>query len=112
MAASSARTRRRASATQAGCRSVSAVFRDGGTVTAGNASSISDGAAALVLMRERDAVRQGLAPLARIVGHATHANPPQQFADAPVHAARRVLDKPAGLRATWISTKSTRPSPW
>ncbi|MCY1211262.1 Acetyl-CoA acetyltransferase [compost metagenome] len=70
-----------------------AVFRAGGTVTAGNASSISDGAAALVLMRESDAVRQGVAPLARIVGHATHANPPQQFADAPVHAARRVLDK-------------------
>lgn len=69
------------------------VFRDGGTVTAGNASSISDGAAALVLMREADAERQGLAPLARIVAHATHANPPQQFADAPVHAARRVLDK-------------------
>ncbi|MGT2431279.1 thiolase family protein [Cupriavidus basilensis] len=70
-----------------------AVFRAGGTVTAGNASSISDGAAALVLMRESDAVRQGVTPLARIVGHATHANPPQQFADAPVHAARRVLDK-------------------
>lgn len=70
-----------------------AVFRAGGTVTPGNASSISDGAAALVLMRESDAVRQGVTPLARIVGHATHANPPQQFADAPVHAARRVLDK-------------------
>ncbi|MGT2510479.1 thiolase family protein [Cupriavidus basilensis] len=70
-----------------------AVFRAGGTVTAGNASSISDGAAALVLMRESDALRQGVTPLARIVGHATHANPPQQFADAPVHAARRVLDK-------------------
>ncbi|QQX82803.1 thiolase family protein [Cupriavidus necator] len=70
-----------------------AVFRDGGSVTAGNASSISDGAAALVLMREADARRQGIAPLARIVGHATHANPPQQFADAPVLAARRVLEK-------------------
>ncbi|CAG9177585.1 thiolase family protein [Cupriavidus pinatubonensis] len=70
-----------------------AVFRSGGTVTAGNASSISDGAAALVLMRESDARRQGLAPLARIVAHATHANPPQRFADAPVQAARRVLDK-------------------
>lgn len=70
-----------------------AVFRDGGSVTAGNASSISDGAAALVLMRESDAIRQGRSPLARIVAHATHANPPQQFADAPVLAARRVFDK-------------------
>ncbi|KJK23462.1 acetyl-CoA acetyltransferase [Burkholderiaceae bacterium 16] len=70
-----------------------AVFRDGGTVTSGNASSISDGAAALVLMRESDAVRQRLKPLARIVAHATRANPPQQFAEAPVHASRRVLDK-------------------
>lgn len=75
-----------------------AVFRDGGTVTAGNASSISDGAAALVLMREAEAARQGLTPLARIVAHATHANPPQQFADAPVHATRRVLD-----RAGWTA---------
>ncbi|MFJ4292240.1 thiolase family protein [Cupriavidus sp. NPDC089707] len=70
-----------------------AVFRDGGTVTAGNASSISDGAAALVLMRASDAAAQGRKPLARIVAHATHANPPQQFADAPARAARRVLDK-------------------
>ncbi|SCU95981.1 Acetyl-CoA acetyltransferase [Cupriavidus necator] len=70
-----------------------AVFRDGGTVTAGNASSISDGAAALVLMRASDARRQDLAPLARIVGHATHAQAPQQFVDAPVAAIRRVLAK-------------------
>lgn len=76
-----------------------AVFRVGGTVTAGNASSISDGAAALVLMRESDAERQGLAPLARIVAHATHANPPQQFVDAPVHASRRVLEK-----ANWTAS--------
>ena len=62
-------------------------------MTAGNASSISDGGAALVLMRESDAVRQGLAPLARIVGHATHAQAPQQFVDAPAAAIRRVLDK-------------------
>lgn len=70
-----------------------AVFRQDGTVTAGNASSISDGAAALVLMRESDAQRQGIAPLARIVGHATHAQAPQQFVDAPVAAIRRVLAK-------------------
>lgn len=70
-----------------------AVFRDGGTVTAGNASSISDGAAALVLMRESDAQRQGLTPLARIAAHATYAQAPQQFVDAPVAAIRRVLAK-------------------
>lgn len=69
------------------------VFRKEGTVTAGNASSISDGAAALVLMRESDALRQGMAPLARIVGHTTHAQAPQQFVDAPAAAMRRLLDK-------------------
>ncbi|WP_349604802.1 acetyl-CoA C-acyltransferase [Cupriavidus sp. DF5525] len=69
------------------------VFRQDGTVTAGNASSISDGAAALVLMRESDARCQGLVPLARIVGHATHAQAPQHFVDAPAAAIRRVLDK-------------------
>ncbi|MFC6447559.1 acetyl-CoA C-acyltransferase [Shinella zoogloeoides] len=71
-------------------------FREGGTVTAANASSISDGAAALVLMRRSRAEREGLAPLATIVGHASHAQAPHLFATAPVGALRRL-----GERAGW-----------
>lgn len=59
-------------------------FAKDGTVTAANASSISDGAAALVLMRESEASRRGLAVRARIAGHATHAQAPAWFATAPV----------------------------
>jgi acetyl-CoA C-acetyltransferase len=66
-------------------------FRADGTVTAANASSISDGAAALVLMRRSQAVRRGLAPLATIVGHATHAQEPGWFTTAPVGAIRKLL---------------------
>jgi acetyl-CoA C-acetyltransferase len=72
-------------------------FRDGGTVTAANSSSISDGAAALVLMRRSDAERRGLTPLARIVGHATHAQAPAQFATAPIGALNK-LSKRTGWR--------------
>lgn len=68
-------------------------FKPDGTVTAANASSISDGAAALVLMRAEDAQSQSLKPLARIVAHATHARKPSEFAIAPVEAIRKVLDK-------------------
>lgn len=68
-------------------------FRKDGTVTAANASSISDGAAALVLMRESDAAAQGLKPLARIVAHASHAQLPSEFAVAPVGALHKVLQK-------------------
>jgi len=68
-------------------------FRDGGTVTAANSSSISDGAAALVLMRESEAERRGIAPLARIVGHATYAAQPKDFPTAPIGAIRRLCDK-------------------
>lgn len=68
-------------------------FRKDGTVTAANASSISDGAAALVLMRESDALKQGLKPLARIVGHSTHARKPSEFAVAPVGAMQKLLAK-------------------
>jgi acetyl-CoA C-acetyltransferase len=67
-------------------------FREGGTVTAANSSSISDGAAALVLMRRSEAERRGLAPLALILGHATHAQAPAAFTTAPVGAIRRLLD--------------------
>ena len=70
-----------------------AAFRQGGTVTAANASSISDGAAALVLMRESEAARRGLAPLARIRAHATHAQAPGEFTTAPAVSIRQVLAK-------------------
>jgi acetyl-CoA C-acetyltransferase len=68
-------------------------FRDGGTVTAANSSSISDGAAALALMRQSEATRRGIAPLARVVGHATYAAAPKNFPTAPIGAIRRLFDK-------------------
>jgi acetyl-CoA C-acetyltransferase len=66
-------------------------FRDGGTVTAANSSSISDGAAALVLMRQSEARRRNLSPLARIVGVAGVAQEPAWFTTAPVFAIRKLL---------------------
>lgn len=68
-------------------------FSKDGTVTAANSSSISDGAAALVLMRAGDAEAQGLTPLARIVSHATFARKPSEFTLAPVGAMDAVLEK-------------------
>jgi acetyl-CoA C-acetyltransferase len=68
-------------------------FRKDGTVTAANASSISDGAAAVVLARRSEAERRGLTPLARIVGHATHAQAPAWFTTAPIGAIGKLLDK-------------------
>ncbi|MEB2604290.1 acetyl-CoA C-acetyltransferase [Burkholderia cenocepacia] len=68
-------------------------FRDGGTVTAANASSISDGAAALVMMRRSEAERLGLKPKAVIVGHSTHADKPGLFATAPIGALRKLSEK-------------------
>jgi len=68
-------------------------FRKDGTVTAANSSSISDGAAALVLMRRSSAQQRGLAPLATIVGHATHAQEPGWFTTAPVGAMRKLLQR-------------------
>ena len=68
-------------------------FRKDGTVTAANASSISDGAAALVLMRRSMAQQRGLAPVATIVGHATHAQEPGWFTTAPVGAIRKLLER-------------------
>lgn len=65
-------------------------FRENGTVTAANASSISDGAAALVLMRRSEADRRGLTPLATIVGHASHAQAPNLFATAPIGALTKL----------------------
>ncbi len=68
-------------------------FKKDGTITAANASSISDGAAALVLMRASIADKLGLTPIARIVGHATHAQAPDWFMTAPAGVIRKLLDK-------------------
>ncbi|MBY5697319.1 acetyl-CoA C-acyltransferase [Rhizobium leguminosarum] len=68
-------------------------FRDGGTVTAANSSSISDGAAALVLMRRSEAEHRGLKPLATILGHATHSQAPNLFATAPIGALQKLSDR-------------------
>ena len=68
-------------------------FREGGTVTAANSSSISDGAAALLLMRRSEAEARGIAPLATIRAHATHAQAPSQFPTAPIGALRKLMDK-------------------
>lgn len=70
-----------------------AAFRDGGTVTAANSSSISDGAAALVLMRRSEAQKRGLAPLAVIHGHAAFADEPGLFPTAPVGAIKRLMSQ-------------------
>jgi acetyl-CoA C-acetyltransferase len=73
-------------------------FRQDGTITAANASSISDGAAALVLMRESTARQMGCTPLARVASHAVHAQAPEWFATAPAGAIRKALEK-AGWQA-------------
>ena len=68
-------------------------FREGGTVTAANSSSISDGAAALVLASGSAVEAQGLTTRARIIGHASHAQAPALFPTAPVPAAKKLLDR-------------------
>ncbi|HEY4081139.1 MAG TPA: acetyl-CoA C-acyltransferase [Burkholderiaceae bacterium] len=68
-------------------------FKKDGTITAATSSSISDGAAALVLMRESTAKKMGLQPIARIVGTAVHANAPEWFTTAPVGAINKLLAK-------------------
>ncbi|HPT51064.1 MAG TPA: acetyl-CoA C-acyltransferase [Accumulibacter sp.] len=68
-------------------------FKKDGAVTPANSSSISDGAAAFVLMRESDAVKAGIKPLARIVGHSTYAAEPAWFTTAPVFAFQKLLKK-------------------
>ena len=73
--------------------SLKPAFRDGGTVTAANSSSISDGAAALVLMRRSEAQKRGLKPLAVIHGHAAFADEPGLFPTAPVGAIKRLMSK-------------------
>ncbi|BAQ71585.1 acetyl-CoA acetyltransferase (plasmid) [Rhodovulum sulfidophilum] len=73
--------------------SLKPAFRKGGTVTAANSSSISDGAAALVLMRASEAERRGLTPLAKILGHATHADKPSLFPTAPIGSIRKLMER-------------------
>ena len=68
-------------------------FAKDGTITAANASSISDGAAALVMTRSSVADRHGHTPVARIIGHAAHAHAPALFTTAPVFAIRKLLDR-------------------
>ena len=74
-------------------------FSKDGTVTAANASGISDGAAALVLMRESEAKKRGLRPLAKIVATAAHSHEPAYFTTAPVPAMKKALEK-AGWKAS------------
>jgi acetyl-CoA C-acetyltransferase len=68
-------------------------FAKDGTVTAANSSSISDGAASLILMTAENAKKRGLKPLARVVAHASHAQEPEWFTTAPVIAIKNVLSK-------------------
>ena len=68
-------------------------FRKDGTITAASSSSISDGAAAVVLLSAEDAKARGITPLARIVAHATNSQAPEWFTTAPVGAIQKVLDK-------------------
>ena len=73
--------------------SLKPAFKKDGTITAASSSSINDGAAALVLMRESTAKELGCTPLARIVGHATYAQEPEWFSTAPVGATEKLLKK-------------------
>jgi acetyl-CoA C-acetyltransferase len=73
-------------------------FKKDGTITAANASSISDGAAAVTLMSAGEAAKRGIKPLAKIVAHASHSRLPAEFTIAPVTAIQSVLDK-AGWKA-------------
>jgi acetyl-CoA C-acetyltransferase len=73
--------------------SLKPAFKKDGTITAANASSISDGAAALVLMRESTAARLGAKPIARIASHAVHAQAPEWFSTAPAGAIDKALKK-------------------
>ena len=73
--------------------SLKPAFSKDGTVTAANASAISDGAAALVLMKKSEAEKRGLKPIAKIVSSSSHAHEPQYFTTAPVPAMKKALEK-------------------
>jgi acetyl-CoA C-acetyltransferase len=79
--------------------SLKAAFEKDGTVTAGSSSAISDGAAALVVMRESEAKKRGAKPIAKIVAHATHSHEPEWFTTAPVNSIKELLSK-AGWAAS------------
>jgi acetyl-CoA C-acetyltransferase len=81
--------------------SLKPAFKKDGTITAANASSISDGAAALVMMRESIAKKLGCKPIAKVVAHSTNAHEPAWFTTAPVGAIKKVLDK-AGWTASQV----------
>jgi acetyl-CoA C-acetyltransferase len=70
-----------------------AAFRKNGTVTAANSSSISDGASSVVLMKESEAIRRGIQPLAKIITHSTNSQDPKWFTTAPIGAIEKVLAK-------------------
>ncbi len=74
-------------------RSLRPAFSEGGTVTAGNASSVNDGAAALLVMSKERCIERGIAPIARIVGSATFSREPEWFTIAPIDAIRKLLTK-------------------
>ncbi|KAG9548567.1 hypothetical protein KCV01_g23766, partial [Aureobasidium melanogenum] len=77
-----------------------AAFRkENGTITAASSSSISDGAAAMIVLSADEAKKRGVTPLARVVAHATHSQEPEWFTTAPVGAIQKVLDK-AGWKAS------------
>jgi len=73
--------------------SLRAAFKKDGTITAANSSSISDGAAALVMMKQSEAAKRGLTALCKVVAHATHAQKPEEFTVAPVGAMKKALAK-------------------
>lgn len=73
--------------------SLRSAFKKDGTITAANSSSISDGAAALVMMKLSEAQKRGLMPLCKVVAHATHAQKPEEFTVAPVGAMTKLLNK-------------------
>ena len=68
-------------------------FKKSGTVTAANASSISDGAAAIVLMRNSEALARGIKPVAKIVSHVSHSQEPSEFTTAPIGAIEKLMDQ-------------------
>ena len=107
---SSTTTRSPGAATSTSWARCGPAFQKDGTVTAGNASSINDGAAALVLTGADEAAARGWKPLARIVGAANHAQAPEWFTTAPAGAIKRARDASAGRRTTSTSGRSTRRS--
>ncbi len=74
-------------------RALKPSFKKDGTITAGNASSLSDGAAALVVMSEERAKKDGIAPLARIIAHSSYSHEPEWFTTAPIGAIKSLLKK-------------------